>query len=256
MTDVFEETTETKGETETPNEQATETTKSLLEELVGDDKKYKTPEDLAKSRLEADQFIEKLKEENAGMREELQNMQGKVERAKTIDELMELVTKAQTSTDESGNQPEAFSKEDLEKLVEGKLSEAKTKEIRDTNRKQANEAILERFGGDSEKASGFVKERAAELGMEVKALKEMAETSPVAFKQLLGLGDKPASRQGGSVRAFSDRNSEATFNSGNERNSAYYSNLRKEMGTRFWDPKIQQQMFEDRKRLGDKFFSS
>lgn len=258
MTDVFDTTTTT-GEQDNSNQTTTETTEqksSLLEELVGEDKKYKTPEDLAKSRIEADQFIEKLKEENAGMREELQGLQSKVEKSKTIDELMELVTKASSSTEESGNQPDAFSKEDLEKLIEGKIHETKTQETRANNRKQANEAVLERFGGDASKAAEFVRDRANTLGMEVGALKDMAETSPLAFKQLLGLSDKPASPQGGSVRSFQDKNSDANFNPGGERNSAYYSNLRKEMGARFWDPKVQQQMFEDRKRLGDRFFSS
>ena len=39
-----------------------------LQELVGEGKKFKSIEDLAKSKVEADRFIDKLKSENDALR--------------------------------------------------------------------------------------------------------------------------------------------------------------------------------------------
>ena len=38
--------------------------KDYFEELVGDDKPFKSPKDLARAKLESDKFIEQLKQEN------------------------------------------------------------------------------------------------------------------------------------------------------------------------------------------------
>src|SRR5690606_26975993 len=53
---------------------------AAIDLLVGEDKKYKTVEDLAKSRLEADEFIERLKRENAEMRGTLSEKEAEYER--------------------------------------------------------------------------------------------------------------------------------------------------------------------------------
>lgn len=256
MTDVFEATTEpttTGGEPQ--NQEQQKPSASLFEELVGEDKKYKTPDDLARGRLEADKFIDQLKEENAGMRDQLTEMQSKVEKSRTIDELMDLVNNAKTSTDEASNQSE-FSKEDIEKLISEQIVERETTKTRKTNREAANQKVLERFENDATKAREFLGTKASELGLDLKSLQEMAETSPKAFSQLLGLGDNPSPQHGSNLKSYQTTNTESSFNANSERNHAYYSKMRREMGTKFWHPSVQQQMMKDRERLGEKFFSS
>src|SRR4029450_8159059 len=47
--------------------------KNYLEELVGEGKKFKTPEDLARGKAESDSFIERLQKELHGLRNELKS---------------------------------------------------------------------------------------------------------------------------------------------------------------------------------------
>jgi hypothetical protein len=84
MTDVFE--SPTKGE-ETPVTQ--------VSDLVGEDKKFKTVEDLAKGKLEADSYIEQLKEENRIAREKLGELEGSKSKDETVSELLRAVREHQ-----------------------------------------------------------------------------------------------------------------------------------------------------------------
>jgi len=248
MTDVFDPASD---DNSVPT--STETPASLFEQLVGEGKKYKTAEDLARSRLEADNFIEQLKDEKKGVLEDLQAKEKTAENSKTIEDLMQLVTKA-TSTTEEGNRPEV-SKEELVKLIDNRLTETKQSEVKQRNREESNQAILNKFEGDAGKAREFVQARARELSMSTEALAGMAETSPAAFKQLLSLDTHNATPGSTSVSSFANVNTQSA-NVGNPtvKNATYYRNLRKELGSKFWAPDIQQELIRNREQMGaDKF---
>ena len=61
--------------TEVDNEDVNLDTEVTLEDLVGEGKKYRDPNALAKSRVEADRYIKKLEAEHKQMREELTSRQ-------------------------------------------------------------------------------------------------------------------------------------------------------------------------------------
>src|SRR5688500_15910791 len=60
--------------------------KDYFSELVGEDKKFKTPADLARAKAESDAFIERLKQENSGLRNELKTRTTMEDFMKTIKE--------------------------------------------------------------------------------------------------------------------------------------------------------------------------
>mgnify|MGYP000205087855 CR=1 FL=1 len=60
---------------------ATQTTSDIVSALVGEGKKYKTLDDLAKGYINADGFIEQLKAENRELKE-------KATAAKTVDDVI------------------------------------------------------------------------------------------------------------------------------------------------------------------------
>jgi hypothetical protein len=105
--------------------------KNYLEDLVGEDKKFKSVEDLAKGKAESDAFIRKLQEENEGMRQELktrislqefmdkQEQMRKNEPANSVPENTTSESSAETKTTNQSN----FKPEDIEKLLEKKLAE-------------------------------------------------------------------------------------------------------------------------------------
>lgn len=232
-----------------------------LSELVGDGKKFKTVEDLAKGKLESDNFIAKLQAENNELRTLLKTTEEKVIRAATVEDILKRVegvskptsTPAASGTD--GNQPVSLTREDVVNLLAQREQEAKAK----ANYAMANRTLVEAYG---DKAKEVVATKAAELGISPAMLKAMAETSPKAFLTVLGVGSAPSapsvSRTGSAGRG--NVNTAAISNSppiGEVRNQSFYDKMRKEMGAIKFatNTNLQVQMHKDMERLGDAFFS-
>lgn len=219
--------------------------------LVGADKKFKTVEDLARGKLEADAFIEQLKREAAEMRDALERSQSATDTNETLKAMLEQL--AASKENESDNPAPAFSPEELSKLVEAKVNEIDQSRGRRANRERANAELLKRFNNNTETARKYVEEQAQRLSMTVEQLGEMAETSPEAYTRLLGIAPTPKpSASPLSVRSAGPINDEPS----QVRNAEYYRQLRKQLGPKFYDPKIQQQRMRDAEALGESYFNT
>jgi hypothetical protein len=125
---------------------------ALLGALVGEGKKYKSVSELAKAYINADGFIETLKQENHTLRE-------KATQAKTIDEVLE---RLQSRT---GQQPDPVASSDntpvsvtdIAKIVEQTIEGRETASKRDGNIRKADAKMKEVFG---EKAAEVYKQAA------------------------------------------------------------------------------------------------
>lgn len=243
MTDIFED-----NPGGTPEDTGTKTAeKDLFGELVGEGKKFKTPEDLARGKKQADDFIEQLKQENAEMRERMRSLEEANTKSRTLEEVLNELKQARGG--EEGNQSPATS-EDILELIDQRLKSHDTTKQRMANRHKATSQLMEKFGNDEAKARDYLKSEAGRLGLSTAQLAELSETSPDAFSRLLNLN--PSSR-GGGPNIRSEYNTEARIE-GKVRNKAYYDNLRKELGQKFYDPDIQVQRFKDAQALGSKFY--
>lgn len=256
MTDIFDQ--ETTGASPTDTSTNTQQSGDTLAALVGEGKKYKTVEDLAKSRLEADMFIEKLKSETAEMRELLakkteQQAPASFTSTKTPT-LEEVLAKIEAAQAGNSNQSGVPAGEDMQELIKKSIEEHDTSKTRKTNREVAHNEIIKRFNGDEDKAKSFMKEEAKRLNITTAMLGELSETSPAAFRQMLGLAAQPTNSS--SVYGSGNVNSSGTGNSNLMRNNAYYNKLRKEMGSEFYAPKIQQQLMKDRMSMTKEQFYS
>ena len=244
--DVFSKTGESKGGEVNP-----------LNELVGDGKKFATLDELAKGKLEADQFIEQLKVELSTVRSEMASLEEQANKKNTVAELIETVKKANEKVDEEGNQP--VSEEQLKEMVDSIMDNRYEKQTRLTNYQQANQSVLDKFKGDVEAARAYTAERARQLGISVDKLKALGEESPSAFKQLMEVSQRTGSPQG--VAGIPEVRIENHSNSGAEaidghHTRAYYDRLKKELGpAKYWnDPKIQGAYAKDAMALGlDRF---
>lgn len=217
-------------------------------ELVGEGKKFKTPQDLAKSRLEQDSFIEQLKRENAEMRQELQ----KASKLGAVDEaLAKLNDRLEKASGNGEANPSALSRDDIRAM----LQEEKRAEREAANLATVQADLLKKHNNDKEAVKAFLAKKSAELGLSPTQLKAMAMQTPAVAKTVLGL-QQSQPYSGPTPGPASAKNSEAvaSLDPVGTRNKAYYDNLRKQMGTKFWSPSIQQQMFKDRKEMGESFY--
>lgn len=238
-------------------------TDNALAALVGDDKKFKTVDDLAKGKMEADIFITELQNETAQYR---QLLESNTARDQKLDQLFELLTKrpeqsnvqgahqtAQetTVTSEQSKQETLFSsKEDLDSYVNDLLKgrEMSTRAEKNLNEVQAK--LTEKY---SDKSATFIKKRSDELGITVDDMKSMAERSPAAFYRMMDMDSQPRSSL-----SFNDTISSAETNTkesdGSVRNREWWNTQRREKGKRwFLRPENQKAYFSDYQSLGSKF---
>lgn len=221
---------------------------NALETLVGEGKKFKDVEALAKGKLEADAFIQKLTDEQAHLRAEL-------EKAMNLEQQLAALSRGEPGQNAGATHTAAASAtagtalgikpEDVEALLETKLSEREAKAVQAKNLSQVDEYLIKQYG-DVNKAKDAVKQIESTLGVNIR---ELAAVSPAAVIKLVGgQAGNGLPAEHGTVRV--------TTQTGEVRNKAWYDAKRKEMGNaRFYaDRRLQVQLHKDAQSLGDAFY--
>ena len=250
MTDIFTSATTEQTATE---EQTTQTTESFVTQLVGEGKKFKTIEELAKGKVEADNHIGNITKTLDELRAEL----AKQDYAKSLLEQMNKgsETKAEQPPSNipspSNTENTTQSASDIEALVEKALTEKERNRTVAQNIAVVGEEMEKQFG---DKAAQILKSKSQELGMSMDRLKEIAAESPTAFFQLVGVS---ASRKPQvSTAPQSSVRSEGFNSNSQDRDFSYYQTLRKENRSLYYSPKVQNMMIQDRSRLGERFYKT
>jgi hypothetical protein len=146
------------------------------QELVGEGKKYQSPEDALKSVPHAQKHIETLESELASVREELTKRQTTQE---LIDELKSGVqTPAQTVQSGELNQDNVMD------LVNQTIATREANAKADSNAKSVAAKFTEQYGDKAEVTYNSI---AKELNLSVKQLNELAATSPTVVLKAAGL---------------------------------------------------------------------
>ncbi|WBF78164.1 scaffold protein [Methylophilales phage MEP402] len=146
------------------------------QELVGEGKKYQSPEDALKSVPHAQKHIETLESELASVREELTKRQTTQE---LIDEL------------KSGVQPTAttvpvgeLNQDNVMDLVNQTIATREANAKAESNAKSVAEKFTAQYGDKAEDTYNSI---AKELNLSVKQLNELAATSPTVVLKAAGL---------------------------------------------------------------------
>lgn len=231
-------------------EETTETNQSAVEALVGEGKKFKTLEDLAKGKLESDKYIEELTAKVTS----LEASTAEQDHAKSLLEKIEEMGKAQESTPpaqqvESNKEDATLSSEDeLKRLVAEELERKSKETIAERNRAAADAAMRAKFG---DKAQEQLKSVASNMGLSVEFLKSTAETSPDAFAKLVGLD---AVKTNTSSAPVTETRSEGMSTTTGTKDWAYYTKMRKENPTAYRSPAIQAEIIAELEKQGSSAF--
>jgi hypothetical protein len=253
MSDIFSSATTDSTTNET---QQTQTKESFVDHLVGDGKKFRDLEALARGKLEADKHISEITKTLDELRAEL----SKQDYAKT---LLEQMSKGSESgaeqpspvrTSSSNTETTTQSASEFEALVEKVITAKEKSKTASQNVSVVGEEMQRQYG---DKTADILKAKSLELNMSLDRLKEIAAESPTAFFQLIGvkkMGEKASSSAG--ITTQSTIRSE-NFNSfSQDRNFDFYQKLRKENRSMYYSSKVQNTMLQDRERLGDRFYNS
>lgn len=155
-----------------------------VDALVGEGKKFKTVDELARGKAEADRVIEARNQELANLREEL----GKREAIETVLERLNRTPQSAppvVETQQAATTP-SFTDEDLDARIKEVTSRQEQARQTQVNVETVTNKLLEVYG-DENKANIAIKQRADALGVSVEFLQDVAAKSPKAFFAQLGI---------------------------------------------------------------------
>lgn len=244
-TDLFNPDTGDHG-TDPSNDETTD----HFSELVGEGKKFKDVQSLARGKAESDRFISKLQSELEELRTELKG------RMRLEEVLNKLSTPPSNSAapqqDEEEEEPSSQTKpQDISKLIEQKLQEERKKLEFAENVKKVKTKLMEVYGSSY---PSRLKEIARELEVSEDSLTRLAGENPKMFFRTTGIDTTSTKKDDVFTPPPQGRTTGSSFNTG-ERTKAFYDKLKKENPSEYWTPKIQSQMHKDAIRLGEKFFT-
>lgn len=215
---------------------------SFLDQLVGEGRKFKDVESLARGKAEADRYVDQLRTELETQRQLNEEK---------LDKLLEAITAKDKGTSSVGGvdsgtgtnfndnrqdtrdatSPDTTS-EDIESLVKRMLSEREQQQSAQSNLATVDSKMKEIYG---EKAGEVLITRSNELGISREDLKRMAETSPTAFLKLMSDSKSTSSSSFSSTPNRVNTTSLGVNNNSNERGWSYYRDLKKRNPREFWN---------------------
>jgi len=244
---------------------ATENSDFYLSKYVGEDKKYKTVEDLAKAYEHADGFIKHLENHTEELKTELEKRMSletflKTE-TKPAEENGNVTPKPEDKPEDtpsrSAPEPkEAVDTSDLIERIKAELKAEDEKSKAESNINSVADKLMATYGNE-EAVNKAVADKAAELGVSVKWMQDAASQSPAGFYGLMGIKDdqkaKPNLDSSKNTAAFettsSDRSSEPEPGT-----KAFYDNLRKEDFKKYMSREVQLKIYKDAMENPDKFY--
>lgn len=218
---------------------------SYQDHLVGEGKKYKDTEVLARSAYEKDHYITQLQRENKELRVDLN---GRSNLEQLVSELQKTGTSTSTSTNggverhsdsnpalDAGNN---VTKEAIAEIVKSLVTESKTQDARESN---INRCVteLKKVYGDS--YVNKLEETSRKLNLSKKYLDELASTSPEALLQLVGA---PAPKVEMTAPRSSITSSLSTSTNSGKKDWAYYQNLRKTNSREYFSVGVQNEIHQ------------
>lgn len=230
--------------------------KDYLSELVGEGKKFRDNQALAKAKYHADVTIAERNRSLKELREDYLQLKQDVESRAQIKDLLDRMSKTdnQTETRETNlnantdNKPDAFDPTKIDELVSKKFQEIETTRKRQDNLSQVDKRLRERYGAN---AATLLKQKTEELGLSKEFVQDLAERSPSAFYATMGLNEQPSEQFQTPPRNVQRTDSFAP--SVPKRTWSYYQNLRKSQPSVYHSQQTQIQMDRDHQELGKAF---
>lgn len=221
-----------------------------LEDLVGEGKKYKDPNELAKAYANIESHARTLEAENAQFRTRVDQIEATTNTASPQPNGQEQPPKDdQLSKTPKNDAPNSGGQVDYRSQIRDEIKALNAEERAVQNMELAAARMVEVYG-NPQKANEAIRAKAQELGVSVEWLQDSASRSPQAFYATMGLSgntqsqNTPAPTPG--VRLENQ-------NSG-VRNFEHYERIRREDPKRYFTPAVQQEMLRQARTMGDDFY--
>lgn len=254
--------TQTEGDDLAVLSATTDPDKDYFEELVGDEKQYKTPQDIARGKVEGDLHIKRLERELAGLRNELSSkssVEALLTEMKSLNE-----TPANVSNDgmsnpgeqapgESGSVPN-ITPDDIEKMVAAQLQKERSTSQADANFNLVREELTKNFGNES---TAVLQKLADNYSMSQAQINDLARNNPKALLALLPQASAPSTETPANLFSAGNIDSQKiaspTSGSSGKRDWAYYEKIRQTDPETYWSRETQDRLHKDAIALREEF---
>lgn len=227
--------------------------KNYYQELVGEGRKFKDNEGLAKSKYYADQTIEVMKRRMDELRTDNLQLRENVMTRDSVKEMFDQLSATKTTGENTLNtmdQPSTSpDPKDYEAMIFSKISEYESRKKESDNYSSVKDRLTQQYGDNFPRV---LKQRSTELGLSDEDLTSLARKSPSAFFKMLEL-DKPREDTFQAPIRSNQRNDNFAPSGAKKRTWSYYQELKKSHPEMYFDSKITSQMAKDAVDLGEEF---
>lgn len=228
--------------------------KNYLEELVGDGKKFKSSEELAKGKFASDLYIKDLEKGRDVLKTDYLELKAKYDSMASMSELVDQLKAhhqlASSTPNLKANEVKPVDPKQIESLVSSKILEYENTKKESDNFNSVKNKLIQRYGRNYQEV---VKQQIDELGINEVELNELAKKQPKVAIRTLGLDQEPLKENFQTPPQSIKRSDSFAPSAGTKRTWAYYEKMRKDQPTVYWTNKIQTQMHRDHAELGKTF---
>lgn len=221
--------------------------KDYVAQLVGEGKKFRDTNALAKGKMQADLFVQKLLAEKRDLEARLNTTQSVEDLVKSLKNDQPLPNPGGERRPDEGT---GFNPEDIQRIVQDTVAAREEEAKKARNLSEVTETLKSQFGSNY---VAELEERTKDLGVGKAFLDDLAKTNPKAFLKLVGVEAKKEPPMSVFNPPSSKINTGAQITTApNEKTYSYYEKIRKS------DPALyktlQSEMFQQAARLGDNFY--
>lgn len=228
--------------------------KNYLDELVGEGKKFKSPEDLARGKAESDLYIRTLLRQKDELVADVTTLREKYNARESLEDLADQLRTQMTTSPPQNTPPgsedsrPAFKPEELDSLVSNKIEQYNVQQKERNNFNTVQAKLKEIYGPNF---ANSLEKQINNLGLSIDDANALAKKSPSAFFKTFGLDEQ---KTGDGFQSPPRNQRSDTFAPATQKRTwSYYQNLKRTNPTEWSNPKTQVQMHEDYIRLGKEF---
>lgn len=218
-----------------------------------DKTKYESEADMykaiARSKVESDMYIEDMKRRQDELRNDYELMSQQYKAGPKLEELLRKFEESNhqnSNTPSEGDTPKEPDLTKIEELVAARLSQHEQTKQEDANARKVEAKLIEHFGPNYQNA---LKQQVDSMGLDKDFVNGLARKHPEVLFRTLGITGE---RKQETFQA-PPQSSNSFLPNTQERTWSYYQKLREKDPAAYHSPKIQDQMFKDASRLGDRF---
>lgn len=195
-----------------------------------------------------DDYIARLEAQTADLRQEVEKFSTAAQQLEELRNEVKSLKENKTAIQPRENTTPVLTEVDIKTLVQKTITEAETSKSTAQNVKDANDALVESFGGDLSKAGEAVVNKAKELNVSVEFLREVAAKSPTAFLDVMGQKTEKKSDSSFVQGTVNTGSLEKTNHVAKEGTKAWFDNVRKTDPKTYWTPGFQQKLWDAAKK--------